>query len=67
MIYVGIDPGPEETAVVWYDQKAGKLVNMYLGPNNDVKGLLLQHSTLDASYNCEMVASYGMPVGKSIF
>ena len=67
MIYVGIDPGPTETAVVWFDSKTDKIVCRYLGPNEEVRGLLTANSTLDASYNCEMIASYGMAVGKSVF
>ncbi len=62
---VGIDPGNKETAVVvLYNNKIANHIYM---ANDDVMEYLRFYELRDAEIYCEMIASYGMPVGKSIF
>lgn len=66
MIYVGIDPGPAESTIVYLQD--GKVIKKFFGSNAAVKEMIWNSSTLEhTSYNCEMIASYGMAVGKSVF
>jgi hypothetical protein len=60
---LAVDPGPEESAyVIWYNARAigfGKLGNLY------IRKLIAQRTDLRLAI--EMVASYGMPVGREVF
>lgn len=63
--FIAIDPGTEESALVWYDpetddpiQRAEILPNLFaLEEIRDARCPIV----------CEMVASYGMPVGREVF
>jgi len=63
MKILAIDPGPEQSGyVVWYDDhivKKGKI------DNHSVLDVLMNHSRCHVVI--EMIASYGMPAGKSLF
>lgn len=65
MVVVGIDPGTTHTALVALDN--GRVaMSLYLGNLE----MLLQLRYLDRSTELvaiEMIASYGMPVGKEVF
>lgn len=59
---LAIDPGPTESAWVLYDIDTGEVIDHGKQANEDVSLLRGQHYTV-----IEMIASYGMPVGKDVF
>jgi hypothetical protein len=62
-IVIGIDPGPEQSAFVMFD---GKTVMAHgILPNSELEAqpTLWKHEHIF----CEMIASYGMAVGASVF
>lgn len=66
MITIGIDPGNKETAIVEIEN--GKITNHFYVKNDDAVAILESYYSGEKySVYCEMIASYGMPVGKSIF
>jgi hypothetical protein len=75
MIILGIDPGDEESAWVTYDTEAKKPLRATKEPNGVLLKRMCQFDTdeedgFGAEINhmaIEMIASYGMPVGKSVF
>lgn len=62
---IAIDPGTEQSAVVVYD--GGKIPYSEIKENRFVKDLLGSHPDKDTHLAIEMVACYGMPVGKTVF
>ncbi len=65
MNVLGIDPGPEQTAFVWFD---GSRVGLNgIVTNEEMLALLAQAQTRGANIWCEDIASYGMAVGASVF
>ena len=60
-----IDPGSEQSAFVLYDSHDKAIVEKGILPNPD----MIKRIFLDANLPMaiEMVASYGMPVGKTVF
>jgi len=66
---LALDPGPEKTAMMLYDEDAHKPVEFAKCDNADV----LDHFVMFSQQNyrprivIEMVASYGKPVGKEVF
>jgi hypothetical protein len=63
LIVLAIDPGTDESACVLWD--GGRLIAAFMCRNQDMRDKLLQ-----AHYDkcaIEMVACYGMAVGKSVF
>lgn len=66
MRIIGIDPGTTESAVVLWSE--GEIQSHYKLPHQDVLGLLKQLSDDSVTkLAVEMVASYGMPVGREVF
>ena len=66
MIILGIDPGTTESGWVLYDSDSHSIVNKGISENDS----LLVHTMYDDDIDVmaiEMVASYGMPVGKEVF
>jgi hypothetical protein len=67
-VIFAIDPGSEKSAVVSFD---GSNVLLHLiGHNESVRDLLYQMrgpTPTPSAYAIEMIASYGMPVGKEVF
>jgi hypothetical protein len=61
---IGLDPGPEKTAFVWFD---GRILHHGIEPNYQIIGLLGTPLATRATVYCEMIASYGMAVGASVF
>ena len=63
---IAIDPGSEQSALVWWNGK--EVLRHEILKNEDLLQTLLYFSDVD---NCtlviEMVASYGMAVGKTVF
>lgn len=62
---IGLDPGPKESAVVIWDGR--RVVNRMIDANENVLYNLLQWRNDEAWLAIEMIASYGMPVGKETF
>jgi hypothetical protein len=62
---IGIDPGPKEHGVVWYDgERATRAINMNTA---EVCEVLLDHSFNKWVFACEMIECFGMPVGREVF
>jgi hypothetical protein len=66
-IYLGIDPGNKETACVII--QGNRIIEHTYCANRDALNYIARFAfTLEPpEIYCEMIASYGMPVGKSIF
>lgn len=66
MKIIGIDPGNKETAFVVIED--GKIIEHFYGLNHLALMALEEFClTNEADIYCEMIASYGMPVGKTVF
>ncbi len=66
MNIIGIDPGPRETAFVIWDCKQEKIWELGIIPNEDyILNIRLMKG--DYIHVIEMVACFGMPVGKEVF
>lgn len=63
-IFIGIDPGPEEHGVVWYDSTAKRVVR---SENLITTNLIPLLFDFDGVVSIEWIESYGMTVGKSVF
>ena len=62
---LGIDPGTEQSAyALWNGQT---IVSCDIFPNRDLRDLLGDASWSGIPVYVEMIASYGMPVGASVF
>ena len=77
MIVLAIDPGNERSAWCLYSVAAGRVLRFDKQPNDDVLQLVndgfrwtFGNSTLEYEPDVlavEMIASYGMPVGREVF
>lgn len=68
-IILGIDPGSERSAWVLYDLKAHEVKLSRYSANWEML-LWFEHCDIKSKFDhcaIEMIASYGMPVGKSVF
>ena len=63
MMLLAIDPGPQASAWVEYDN--GRLVSFGIGPNREL--LRVIYGSEAAEFAVEMIASYGMSVGADVF
>ena len=63
-IYIGVDPGPEEHGVVWYDSTAKRVIRSENSITTNLVPLLFD---FDGIVAIEWIESYGMAVGKSVF
>ncbi len=61
---LAIDPGPALSAYVWWD--GFEILGLGKVPNEDLLGLM-RCDLKDRTLAIEMIASYGMPVGASVF
>lgn len=68
---IAIDPGNTHTAFVVVEVETKRIILSYHLPNEEIKQKLKElYSTYggdDSELAIEMIASYGMPVGKSVF
>jgi len=62
---IGVDPGNKETAIVVLDN--GRIIGHYYHPNETCLQIIKGWANADCHIYCEMIASYGMAVGKSVF
>jgi len=75
MIILGIDPGDEESAWATYDTETKKPLRTCKESNSVLLKRMCEHSAdAEAGFGAavnhmavEMIASYGMPVGESVF
>lgn len=67
MRIIAIDPGTTESAVIVWSE--GAIKAHYKMPHQDVRGLLknLGADNVVTKLAVEMIASFGMPVGKEVF
>lgn len=69
-LWLGLDPGPEQTALVAYDAAKDRPQTWMKFPNETILGQLGHpYYPRDPTPHLaiEMVASYGMPVGREVF
>lgn len=67
---IAIDPGPEQSALVQYDDSDRTIVFHEKMDNSTLAGLLADrvcHPFEASTLAIEMIASYGMPVGAEVF
>ena len=69
MITIAIDPGTEQSAVVWFEDGKPDITKSKIDDNTAILDYvrMAAHSDVAAQLAIEMVASYGMPVGKETF
>lgn len=65
-LYVGIDPGPAMSAYVVWDAESRRVVKSDIVSTHTLLALLESRS-FGGTHACEMVACYGMPVGREVF
>lgn len=63
-IIYAIDPGPEQSGWVLWDHDRSDVIDSGVSPNEDIVKYLRQSRNDNV---CEMIASYGMPVGAEVF
>ena len=61
-----IDPGTTQSAWVLWDTDAEQILNMGIHLNENMPDIIHRNAK-DALLAIEMIASYGMPVGKEVF
>ena len=69
MIILGIDPGSEKSAILLYESHQKVIINADIFTNAECLVFMRKwfHEARPEFMAIEMVASYGMPVGKSVF
>lgn len=66
MKILGIDPGTEQSGFVIYDTDNHSIIEKGITNNNEIINILSDDYSYD-EVAIEMIASYGMPVGKETF
>lgn len=66
-LVLGIDPGDKQSAYALINQETLRPLRFDKLPNQQLRTLLLDEGLVDGSGCIEMVASYGMPVGREVF
>jgi hypothetical protein len=68
MLIIGIDPGPTRSAVCLWDTQRRTLISAHIEENKKIAEYLRNEKRISESVMAvEMIASYGMAVGKEIF
>lgn len=72
MIYIGIDPGTESSALVEYDAETHTIASAVIRPNPEIEALLFEYPKLACSAEVarlavEEIQSYGKPVSSTVF
>lgn len=63
---IALDPGNEQTAYVLVDH-GGNIIGQGIVPNDQIVALFSNRRVRGAVLAIEMIASYGMPVGREVF
>jgi hypothetical protein len=66
VLILAIDPGPEKSGLVWYETSLGLPTHAAVEDNKQVLKRVRKGKDIDLIV-IEMIASYGMPVGKTVF
>lgn len=66
MIITAIDPGTTESAIVVWDAYTGQVLDSLIHCNEEILACITRRK-FDGIFVCEMVACYGMAVGKEVF
>jgi hypothetical protein len=66
---IAVDPGPERSAIVHYDPRSKAVLESFYEDNASALKLLREAPGVPfyPKLAIEMIASYGMPVGKEVF
>ena len=64
-LILAIDPGTEKSAFVVFDQNERSVIDKGICVNDGIINYILDHN--ESPIAIEMVASYGMPVGREVF
>lgn len=64
---VAIDPGTTESALVLLEVGTNRVCEHIKAENSLILGMLKRKATHDKTLAVEMIASYGMPVGREVF
>lgn len=68
MIYLGIDPGPVESAFVWWDAEAERVVRLESIPAFRITTFTMKGLLREVDYvSMEWIECFGMPVGQETF
>ena len=67
MKIIGIDPGNTDTALTIWDITNKKITYKLLSNNEEILAALNSFDKKEHILAIEMIASYGMPVGKEVF
>jgi hypothetical protein len=68
MIYLGIDPGPVESAFVWWDSVAEKVIRLESIPVFGIDSLTIGPLLKDVDFvSIEWIECFGMAVGQETF
>lgn len=68
MLILAIDPGPEQSAMVFYRPSDGDLGDREILPNNEIiLGIRHKFYSANTILVIEQIASFGMAVGASVF
>jgi hypothetical protein len=66
-VIVAVDPGDRESAYVRFDAATASVLAFSKLPNEELLALLTEHRENTDQLVLEMIASYGMPVGREVF
>lgn len=72
MLILAIDPGTLDSAYVLYDSERKQILDKNKVPNHNMRRILKGYNLKGSTWHAdavaiEMIASYGMPVGKEVF
>ena len=68
MIYLGIDPGPVESAFVWWDAEAEKVIRLESIPAFRITSFTMKGLLREVDYvSIEWIECFGMAVGRETF
>lgn len=62
-----VDPGPEKSGWVLFNTHSERVAGCDVSPNDEIKRQLALTHGLKPLLAVEMIASYGMPVGREVF
>lgn len=64
---LAIDPGTTESGFVLFDTDNNQVIESGVANNSDIRWLVGKHQPTGNTLAVEMIASYGMPVGREVF
>jgi len=67
MRLIAIDPGTTQSAIIIWDTRYGEILQKEILPNDELLRFLREFGDIYDNVVIEGIASYGMPVGASVF